>query len=150
MSLTIRPISPSDIPSLLGLYRHLIPEDPPLARDDAAEILKRISAYAGSAIYGGFENGALVTSCALFVVPNLTRGGRSFALIENVVTHAAHRNRGHGKAILKAVVNAALEHDCYKVMLLTGSKRPETIIFYLGAGFEQTKTGFEIRILPRR
>jgi hypothetical protein len=30
-------------------------------------------------------------------------------------------------------------------MLLTGSKNPATLSFYEGAGFEQSKTGFQIR-----
>lgn len=28
-------------------------------------------------------------------------------------------------------------------MLMTGSKKPETLSFYLTAGFEQSKTGFQ-------
>lgn len=82
------------------------------------------------------------------VIPNLTRGGRPYALIENVVTHADHRQRGHGRALLHAAVAAAWEAGCYKVMLMTGSKRPETLRFYADAGFEQSKTGFQIRRPP--
>lgn len=42
----------------------------------------------------------------------------------------------------------AWEAGCYKVMLMTGSKRPETLRFYADAGFEQSKTGFQIRRPP--
>jgi GNAT superfamily N-acetyltransferase len=83
-------------------------------------------------------------------VPNLTRGGVPYALIENVVTHAEHRGRGYGKAVLEAAIAKAWELDCYKVMLLTGSKNPATLGFYQSVGFEQTKTGFETRRLPKR
>jgi hypothetical protein len=31
---------------------------------------------------------------------------------------------------------------------MTGSKDPATLAFYEGAGFEQTKTGFQIRRQP--
>jgi GNAT superfamily N-acetyltransferase len=74
---------------------------------------------------------------AIYIIP--------YALIENVVTHTDHRNRGFGKAILKAATERAWVEGCYKVMLMTGSKRPSTIAFYGAAGFEQTKTGFQIR-----
>jgi hypothetical protein len=35
-------------------------------------------------------------------------------------------------------------------MLMTGSKKPSTLAFYASAGFEQNKTGFQIRRLPPR
>jgi hypothetical protein len=35
-------------------------------------------------------------------------------------------------------------------MLLTGSKDPGTLAFYREAGFEQNKTGFQIRRIPVR
>lgn len=98
----------------------------------------------------GLSRSTLVASCTVIVIPNLTRGGRSYALLENVVTHAEYRNRGFGKAILNAAAERAWAEGCYKAMLMTGSKRPSTIAFYEAAGFEQTKTGFQMRRLPAR
>jgi GNAT superfamily N-acetyltransferase len=66
------------------------------------------------------------------------------------VTDAGHRQQGYGKAILKAAMSAAWRHDCYKVMLLTGSKNPATLRFYQEVGFEQSKTGFQARRIPPR
>jgi GNAT superfamily N-acetyltransferase len=40
-------------------------------------------------------------------VPNLTRGGSPYALIENVVTHHDFRKRGFGKQILNFALAAA-------------------------------------------
>lgn len=79
------------------------------------------------------------------MIPNLTRGGKPYALIENVVTHANHRGAGFGRMALNAAVERAWEADCYKVMLMTGSKQPSTLAFYKAAGFEQSKTGFQVR-----
>lgn len=84
------------------------------------------------------------------MIPNFTRGGASYALIENVVTHADFRGSGFGKSVLLAAVDAAWSLGCYKVMLLTGSKDPATLGFYENAGFARTKTGFEMRKLPAR
>jgi len=58
--------------------------------------------------------------------------------------------RSIGIALLERAVSIAWEHDCYKAMLLTGSTEPATLAFYRGAGFEQNKTGFQIRRLPVR
>ncbi|WP_445285919.1 GNAT family N-acetyltransferase [Yoonia sp. 2307UL14-13] len=71
-------------------------------------------------------------------------------MIENVVTDPDHRKRGHGKAILDAASERAWAHRCYKIMLSTGSKRPETLAFYESAGFSQSRTGFQKRNLPSR
>jgi GNAT superfamily N-acetyltransferase len=148
--LTIRWALSSDLPHLLALYRHLDPDDrmPPL--DVAQRRLAALQAYQGSAIFVGIADNAIVATCTLVVIPNLTRGGQPYGLIENVVTHAAYRGRGFGKELLRATVAAAWQADCYKVMLLTGSKSPSTLAFYTAAGFEQSKTGFQVRRLAPR
>ena len=149
-SIQIRQARRGDVARLLDLYQHLAPGDDRPALDQAVEIFERLQAYPGSAIFVGEVAGVLVASCTLVVIPNLTRGGRSYGLIENVVTHREFRSRGFGKQLLLAACETAWRLDCYKVMLMTGSKRPETISFYLGAGFEQTKTGFQKRHLAVR
>jgi GNAT superfamily N-acetyltransferase len=147
---SVRTGTREDLPALLQLYRHLIPTEYDLDAEQAAGIWERLSRYDGSAIYLGVRDGVFVSTCTLVVVPNLTRGGASYALIENVVTHAEYRGCGYGQAVLKAAIAAAWELGCYKVMLLTGSKNPATLGFYERAGFASTKTGFETRRLPPR
>jgi len=146
----IRSAGREDIPELLALYRHLDPDDKVTAVEDAVKSWELLKGYPGSDIVVGFVDAVMVATCTLVVIPNLTRGGMPYALIENVVTHADHRTHGYGKAILKAAAEAAWRAGCYKVMLLTGSKRPETLKFYLSAGFEQSKTGFQMRRIAAR
>lgn len=146
----IRAAERRDIPALLALYRHLNPNDPDLSPREAEGSLGLISRYPGSEILVGFAREALVTSCTLIVVPNLTRGGMPYGLIENVVTDAGYRKRGYGQAVLEAALVRAWRFDCYKVMLLTGSKDPATLKFYGGVGFKQSKVGFQVRRIPPR
>ena len=146
----IRPARRADLEKLLALYLHLNPADELLPIDEAERLFEDLQKYNGSAIFIGSIDDTVITSCTLIVVPNLTRGGRPYGLIENVVTHAAHRRRGHGKQLLQAAVQAAWDANCYKVMLQTGSKRPATHAFYTAAGFEQNKTGFQVRRIPSR
>ena len=88
----------------------------------------------------------LVGTCTLTVIPNLTRNGRSYGIIENVVTDERHRRQGIGKALLQAALERAWTAGCYKVTLTTGSRRPETLAFYEGAGFRRdVKTAFEAK-----
>lgn len=143
--LKIKAAGQEDLQQLLELYRQLNPGDPAIAPPTACRILKEFARYPGSTIFVGYVERNLVATCALVVVPNLTRGGASYGLIENVVTDAQHRKQGYGQDILQAAVSRAWENGCYKVMLLTGSRNPATLHFYQTVGFEQTKTGFQIR-----
>ncbi|HWU49402.1 MAG TPA: GNAT family N-acetyltransferase [Asticcacaulis sp.] len=148
--LKVRFADSGDLPALLQLYRHLDPDDAATALDDALKNRELLRLYPGSGIIVGCVAETLVATCTLVVIPNLTRGGAPYALIENVVTDAARRKKGYGKAVLKAATEAAWRSGCYKVMLLTGSQRPETLKFYQAAGFEQSKTGFQMRNRPPR
>lgn len=139
-----------DVPKVLGLYRQLNPDDEEMAADEAMKNLDLLKRYPGSDVFVGCVADDLVATCTLVVIPNLTRGGAPYALIENVVTDAAHRNKGYGKAVLKEAIAAAWRADCYKIMLLTGSTQPAVHQFYRNAGFEQNKTGFQMRRIPSR
>jgi GNAT superfamily N-acetyltransferase len=134
-----------DLPSLLALYRQLNPDDPALDDAQADELYKQMLAHPGLTIFVADIDGVPVSSVTLVVIPNLTRGGAPYALIENVVTHSAHRKRGHARSLIDKAVSSAWAAGCYKVMLLTGKKEEETLRFYANCGFSQNKTGFQIR-----
>jgi GNAT superfamily N-acetyltransferase len=145
-SLSIREAQSSDLESLLQLYAHLNPGDtfPPI--DEAQKIWARLLALPDTTVFIGEDCGQPVTTCTLVITPNLTRGGRPYAIIENVVTIADRRGRGFGKAILAEAVRRATQEKCYKIVLTTGSKRESTLAFYEKAGFKRnTRTVFEIR-----
>lgn len=91
------------------------------------------------------RNGDLIASVTIVVIANLTRGGRPYALIENVVTRKQYRRRGYASALLHEAVEQARRRGCYKVMLLTGRNDAGTLAFYERAGFRQSKTGFQYR-----
>lgn len=99
-TLEIRPATDDDLESLRVLYRHLNPHDDAPEPAAAARILKQIGRYDGSAVLIGTCEGVASATCTLIVIPNLTRGGAPYGLIENVVTDPRFRKRGFGKAIL--------------------------------------------------
>ena len=145
MPITVREVAEIELPALLHLYTHLNPNDPPLPLDEAIEAWK-LMAQPNQCVYGAYLESELVATCTLVVIPNLTRGGRPYALVENVVTHSNHRRCGYGAAVLKHALEAAWGRGCYKVMLLTGSKNEATLRFYENAGFQRgVKTGFVAR-----
>lgn len=143
---TIRAARHDDLEPLLALYRHLHPDEAPPDAHQARAAWAALMASDLTTVFVAEAGGALVASCTLVVVPNLTRGARPYAVIENVVTDPAYRRRGVGRAVLAAAVDRAWQARCYKVMLATGSRREETLRFYESAGFTRgSKTCFEIR-----
>lgn len=142
----VRRAVPADLAGLLDLYRHLNSGDPAPAPGRAEAAWKAMLDSPGMTVFVADAAGALLASCTLVVAPNLTRGARPYAFIENVVTHADARRRGLGQAVLKAALAEAWAADCYKVMLMTGRKDEATFRFYEAAGFERgSKTAFQIR-----
>ena len=88
-------------------------------------------------------DGKIVSSCVCVIIPNLTRNIRPYAFIENVVTHSDHRGKGYATECLNYAKQIAENTNCYKIMLLTGSKKKETLNFYDNAGYNSTdKTAF--------
>lgn len=139
----VRPVRREELGGLLGLYTFL--GDNPLPADMAAvlPLWERILQNPDYRILVIEEGRRIVSSCTLLVVPNLTHGQRPYALVENVVTHPDFRGRGFGTAVLNAAREIARRENCYKIMLLTGSKRESTLQFYKRAGYrDDLKTGF--------
>ena len=59
---------------------------------------------------------------------------------------AVHEIRGIGTQVLKYALSIAWSRNCYKVMLMKGSKQESTLRFYEQAGFvRDEKTGFVAR-----
>jgi len=114
--LVIRAAEIGDLPDLLALYHELNPADPAMDRAHAAERFQVILAQPGMTVLLGVAGQALASSVTLIIVPNLTRNGASYALIENVVTAAGHRQRGYGKDLIGHESEAAWKAGCYKVM----------------------------------
>lgn len=144
-AVSTRPAGRNDLPALLDLYHQLNPADPAADPARATTIYDDMLSRPGFTIFVAEAVGRVVATCTLAVIPNLTRGGRSYALIENVVTDAAHRGRGFGRAVLQAAITAAWAQDCYKAMLMTGSRKESTLRFYDNSGFTRDKTAFTIR-----
>jgi GNAT superfamily N-acetyltransferase len=71
----------------------------------------------------------------------------SFALRrhQNIVVERSC-GAGLGKHIMPGTLQAAWDAGCYKVMLMTGSRRPTTHAFYRACGYSaEDKTGYVAR-----
>jgi ribosomal protein S18 acetylase RimI-like enzyme len=135
-----------DLDDVLALYGHLVPDDPELDPARAMSIWADLISSDTTSVIVAELNRRVVSTCMLVVAPNLTRGGRSFAVVENVVTHPRFRNQGVATSVLRFATGEAFDRGCYKVMLSTGRKDEATLHFYESAGFTRgSKTFFEMR-----
>lgn len=144
MAFSTRRAAVHDLDGLLALYRALNPDDPELTRESAEARLNALLAMPGGVFVGDLD-GLLVSTATLFILPNLTRGGRPYGLIENVVSLPTHRGQGFGKAVVTAAIEAGRQSDCYKVMLMTGRPDPAVYAFYQACGMTASKQGFQVR-----
>ncbi|WOB07877.1 GNAT family N-acetyltransferase [Piscinibacter gummiphilus] len=134
----IRRLQARELGELLALYAHLHSADDPLPSPPIVEsVWQEMLSHPRLQCFGGRVDGALVASCTLTIIPNVTRGCRPYGVIENVVTHAGHRQQGHGRAMLAHALAHAWAEGCYKVMLMTGRTDDATLRFYESSGFDR-------------
>lgn len=141
--MVIREASENDLNEILNLYLYLhetaIPEEDEKLRTIWSQILNDENHHL---IVCEVEE-KIVSSCVCVIIPNLTRNLRPYAFIENVVTHEAYRGRGFATLCLDYARELSKANNCYKIMLLTGSKETSTLNFYQNAGYNSSdKTAF--------
>ena len=133
----------NDLNALLSLYTQLHDNKLPDLDDKLLDIWNHIFSDKNHYIFICKVDNKIVSSCVMIIVPNLTNNQRPYALIENVVTHEDYRNKGIATAVLEYAKKVAIENDCYKIMLMTGSKKDSTLNFYRRAGYNsEDKTAF--------
>ncbi|MCM1525407.1 MAG: GNAT family N-acetyltransferase [Ruminococcus sp.] len=139
----VREVTKDDLNGLLRLYTQLHGNKLPESSDSLEDLWESILADKNHHIIAAEENGRIVSSCVCIIVPNLTRGQRPYALIENVITDEAFRKKGFASSCLEYAANIAKSENCYKIMLMTGAKDESTLDFYRRAGFNSDdKTAF--------
>lgn len=139
----IREIQSDELEELLELYTHLHDNNFPAIDLNLNNLWDRIMMDNNHHIIVGIVDGKLISSCVIIIIPNLTHNQQPYALIENVITHEEYRNRGYATSILNFAKEIAVNEGCYKIMLMTGSKKEKVFKFYEKAGFNRTdKTAF--------
>ena len=118
----VREVTKNDLNELLELYLHLHEEEIPQMTEHLKSIWNMIIQDENHHIIVNEIDGKIVSSCVCVIIPNLTRGIRPYAFIENVVTHSDYRGKGYAKQCLNFAKEIAVKTNCYKMMLLTGSK----------------------------
>ena len=131
----VREAVKEDLDELLNLYLFLHEKNIPENSEHLENTWKTIIEDINHHIVVKEINGKIVSSCVCIIVPNLTRNIRPYALIENVVTNEEYRGKSYAIECLNYAKEIAIKNDCYKMMLLTGTKNENTLAFYKSAGY---------------
>lgn len=139
----IREICENELNELLELYLYLHEESIPEMTEHLKDTWNTIIRDENHHIVVNVIDGKIVSSCVCVIIPNLTRNVRPYAFLENVVTHRDYRGKGYATECLNFAKDIAVKKNCYKMMLLTGSKEKKTLDFYQNAGYNSSdKTAF--------
>ena len=139
----VREAVKNDLDELLKLYLYLHEDSIPKHDSHLEKTWEQIMEDPNHHLIVKEIDGHIVSSCVCVIIPNLTRNVRPYAFVENVVTHEDYRCKGYAGECLDYAKKIAESENCYKMMLLTGSKKPETLRFYEKSGYNSTdKTAF--------
>ena len=139
----VREVRKEDFDGLMRLYMELHDNPFPEKNEHVMAVWERIISDKDHHIIAAEVDGIIAASCVCVIIPNLTRGQRPYAFVENVVTSAQYRRRGLATACLDYARELAKKENCYKIMLMTGSKEQGVLDFYEKAGYNRSdKTAF--------
>lgn len=144
----IRKAKEHDLAQILELYSYLFSNEDYSERNHFTKKWNEMINFNGLSCFVILEKKQIVSSCMISITPNLSRNQKSYALIENVITHPDYRRQGFGRAVIEHAIKYAIENNCYKIMLLSTASedRQAAHQFYEELGFDgNSKRGFNIR-----
>ena len=142
----IRQAEEKDVMDIKNLYFNFLTKYPPKEEQDIEawkQLINEINKSERLFLLVVEEDNRVVSTVQLGIIPSLTHNMRSFAVVENVVTHENYRKKGFASMLLQEAIKIAQDKNCYKIFLETGSNRESTLNFYKENGFEiDTKHSF--------
>ncbi len=141
----IRPAAEKDFPRILELYRQLSvnPEEytaPSLK--ECRRVFKEMAKVPGYSLLVAEENGEVVGTTVLSILPGFAHETKPFAVIEYMVVEEKKRSQGIGTLLMEYCKARAKEAGCYKIMLTSDKRREQAHKFYQSIGFEASAEGF--------
>jgi predicted N-acetyltransferase YhbS len=147
----IRAAAETDIPRILELYEEQLvigtseaekQQNP--AFEDYQRALSMIDALPGCELVVAEEQGEVIGTMMLMIVPNLSHRALPWAVVENVVVDGSHRRKGVGRQLMDYALARAREAGCYKIQLTSNKSREEAYKFYESIGYKASAEGFRL------
>lgn len=147
----VRAATGNDIPRILELYEEQLvigtsgaekQRNP--AFEDYRRALSMIDALPGCELVVAEEQGEVIGTMMLMIVPNLSHRALPWAVVENVVVDSSNRRKGVGKLLMDYALMRAREAGCYKIQLSSNKSREEAHKFYESIGYKASAEGFRL------
>jgi len=111
---------------------------------EAGALLASRNAAPGQQLLVAEEDGKILGTMVLIIVPNLSHGGLPWAAVENVMVDADYRRHGIGKLLMDYALAEAKKAGCYKLQLISDKTRTEAHKFYRAIGYKASGHGFRL------
>jgi predicted N-acetyltransferase YhbS len=146
----IRAATEEDVPRILELYEELVittseaeqNRNPSL--DDSRRVYAQIRAMPGHELLVAEEEGEVIGSVVLLIVPNLSHRASPWAVVVNLIVTQQQRRQGIGHQLMKDAIARAREAGCYEIQLSSNKTRDEAHRLYESLGFEASAHGFRL------
>jgi N-acetylglutamate synthase-like GNAT family acetyltransferase len=136
----IRRAEERDTEAIQNLYHELVGKGKTRVLREQIAILGKSPA---SFLLVAETEGTVCATALLSLCADAMHGSQPFGVVENVVVARHLRGRGLGSLLIAHIESLALEQDCTKLMLLSGSHRPQAHAFFRNCGFAgETKQAF--------
>jgi len=138
----IRLAEERDVPRVVELYRELTMTDSEVEHtrnpslDDYRRVFAEIRADPRQKLLVVEQQGEVVGTIVLLVIPNLSHNATPWAFLENLIVTERHRRRGLGRMLLEHAVGLARKSGCHMVELCSDVRRKEAHSLYNSMGFE--------------
>ncbi len=149
MAARVRVATEADLPRVVELLAQLSIDDP---REQPGlpppevytEAFRRMQADEEQRLLVLEDDGRIVGTLVLLIIPNLTHQGRPYATVENVIVDDSERGTGRGRQLMQYAIDEAKRAGCYKIALTSHKSRTAAHRFYESLGFESTHEAYRI------
>ncbi|MGZ4902070.1 MAG: N-acetyltransferase family protein [Halobacteriota archaeon] len=148
-NLMVRRARPRDLQDVLQLYAQLFADTDQAVEDTHVIAPAHRSAFSeidrdhNTSLLVAESSGRVLGTLSITIVPNLSHGGRCWAIIENVVVDERVRRANVGASLMHHAIALAREKDCFRIILSSSVHRKDSHRFYENLGFEAYGHSFE-------
>lgn len=148
-NLIVRKARPRDLQDVLHLYAQLFADTDQAVGDTHAIVPAHRSAFSeidrdhNTSLLVAESSGRILGTLSITIVPNLSHGGRRWAIIENVVVDKRVRRANVGTSLMQHAIALAREKGCFRIILSSSVRRKESHRFYENLGFKAYGHSFE-------
>jgi len=129
-----------DIPELCELLATLFSQETEFSPDPIrqAKGLKAILADPSVGLILVLKDDGQIIGMVILLFTISTFLGSRVALLEDMIIHPAHREKGAGTLLLQTAIQTASERGCRRITLLTDGSNAQAKVFYRKRGFVES------------